>query len=188
MKTDGNAPMSDANRKRTKANATDYTIGYCKPPTHSQWRPGQCGYPQGRRKNTRNFKTDVKATLKAPVQVTRGAQPRKISTQEAMLLRLREKGLNGDVRALERMIQLAQVYNNEELASSVGLTVEDESVLRVYRARVLSGAADGDETESSPNGSIYATHIVQETQKPRVQIERYRPSGHKHTDHTDKKK
>ena len=58
-----------------------------------------------------------------------------------MLLRLREKALAGDVRALDRLIQLAQTYNNDELAASVGLTIEDENVLRIYRSRVLSGAA-----------------------------------------------
>ena len=89
----------------------------------------------------RNFSTDVKATLKAPVKVTRDGRSRKVSTQEAALLRLREKGLGGDNRALERLLAFAQAYNNEELTIAASLSADDASVLEIYRARVLSGAA-----------------------------------------------
>ena len=54
----------------------------------------------------RNFRTDVQATLKTPVKVTREGKPRKVSTQEAALLRLREKALGGDARALDRLLGL----------------------------------------------------------------------------------
>ena len=57
-----------------------------------------------------------------------------------MLLRLREKALGGDLRALDRLIQLAQTYSEDELAATVGLSAEDANVLRIYRARLLSGA------------------------------------------------
>lgn len=76
-------------------------------PTHSQFKPGQSGHPRGRRKGSHNFKTDVKATLKAPVRLTRDGRPRKVST-EAMLLRLREKALGGDSRALENVLRIYQ--------------------------------------------------------------------------------
>ena len=80
-----------------------------------RFKSGQSGYPKGRPKGVRNFKTDVKATLKAPVKLTRDGKPRKVSTQEAMLLRLREKALSGDPRARSAVYRLAQTYNNEEL-------------------------------------------------------------------------
>lgn len=97
--------MSDGRRKPTKAPPkkqppSDYEVGYCRPPKHTRWKPGQSGNPgKGRPKGTRNFKTDLTAVLKQPVQVTRDGAKRKVSTQEAMLLRLREKALNGDARA-----------------------------------------------------------------------------------------
>ena len=73
----------------------------------------------------RNFKTDVQTTLKAPVRVTRDGKPRNVSTQEAMLLRLREKALGGDARALDRLIGFAQAYNNEELTAAASLSADD---------------------------------------------------------------
>jgi hypothetical protein len=68
-------------------------------------------------------------------------KPRNVSTQAAMLLRLREKALSGDARALDRLLGLAQAYNNEELTAAAGLSAGDATLLEIYKARVLSGAA-----------------------------------------------
>jgi len=117
--------------------------GYGNPPRHTRFRPGQSGNPKGRPKGVRNFKTDVKATLEAVVRLKREGKERNISTQSAMLLRLREKALNGDVRALDRLISLAQAYNNDEVIASTDLSANDAELLELYRTRVLSGAASG---------------------------------------------
>ena len=171
-------------RRRPKVNASDHKIGYGKPPRHSRFKLGQSGNPKGRPKGARNFRTDVKATLEAPVKVTREGRPRKVSTQEAMLLRLREKALSGDSRALDRLILLAQTYNDDELVAAVGLSIEDEHVLRIYRERVLSGAAHTPELvkgndDSNSDGAIASIRPVEESLLKRGQVERYRPSGNK---------
>ena len=119
----------------------DYEVGRGKPPMHTRFKPGQSGNPKGRPKGVRNFRTDVQATLKAPVKVSRDGKRRKLSTQEAALLRLREKALSGDARALDRLLGLAQAYNNEELAAATSLSAGDAMLLEIYKARVLSGAA-----------------------------------------------
>jgi Family of unknown function (DUF5681) len=134
--------MGNIKRRRFKSDASDYKVGYGKPPKESQFRPGQSGYLKGRPKGARNLKTIVKATLKAPVRVTRDGKSRKVSTLEAMLLRLREKGLSGDHRALILLLALArEVYGEEELAAPGVLSAEDAKVLQIYTRRVLSGAA-----------------------------------------------
>ena len=171
-------------RRRSRVGESGYKIGYGRPPRHSQFKPGQSGYPNGRPTGSRNFKTAVKATLKAPVKVTREGKSHKVSTLEAMLLRLREKALSGDLRALDRLIQLAQAYSDDELAASVGLVAEDANILRIYRERVLSGAAasfdsiDGDDnSECDSTASIAVVKTVEATPKTRAQVKRYRPSG-----------
>jgi hypothetical protein len=118
-----------------------YAVGYRKPPLHSRFKPGQSGNPKGRPKGTNNFRTDVKSTLRAPVKVTRDGRPRNVSTQEAALLRLREKALGGDLRALDQLIKLARIYNEEELTAVVGMSADDAALLEIYTRRVLSGAA-----------------------------------------------
>jgi hypothetical protein len=128
-------------RRRTVQSATEYTVGYRNPPLHSRWKPGQSGFPSGRPKGRRNFKTVVLSVLKSLVQVTRNGKLRKISTQEALVLRLLEKGLKGaDIRALERLIQLAQHYDSDERTDETPDLDEDRKILEIYNQRVLSGA------------------------------------------------
>jgi hypothetical protein len=136
--------MSKAKNPNRKNGGADYEIGYGKPPVKSRFKPGQSGNQKGRPKGVRNFATDVKATLAAPVKVTRDGRPRKVSTQQAMLLRAREKALGGDARSLDKMFQLAQTYNNEDLsAAAASLAADDAVVLEVFKARVLGGIATG---------------------------------------------
>ena len=155
---------------RTRA---DYEVGYGKPPKHTRFTPGQSGNPKGRPKGTRNFKTDLKATLKAPVKVTRDGKPRKVSTQEAMLLRLREKALAGDARALDRLISLAQTYNNEELTAASGMSADDTMLLELFKSRVKSGMVDAHpsaEKAASEDGFRCATQKHDQARAPEKRL------------------
>jgi len=130
----------------------DYEVGYGKPPTHSQYRPGQSGYPAGRRKGLRNLKTDVKRTLAMPVKVKEGGRTRTRSTQEAALMVLRERALNGNTRALERFLELALRFNNDEAGPAQQLTADDRAILAAYVARSAAAAMTA-ETGSPTGGS-----------------------------------
>jgi pimeloyl-ACP methyl ester carboxylesterase len=119
-----------------------YTVGYGRPPTHSQFRSGQSGNPAGRRKGVRNLMTDVQRTLRVPVKVKENGRTRKISTQEGALMRLREKALQGDARSLDRLLELAQRFNNDagEIGSATALSVDDQAILAAYTAEVTAAA------------------------------------------------
>ena len=86
-------------------------------------------------------------TLRSQVRVTRDGKPRSVSTQEAALLRLREKALAGDVRSLDRLISLAQAYNNEEATAPAALSDDDAALVELFAERVLSGAAGSTVTD-----------------------------------------
>jgi ketosteroid isomerase-like protein len=58
---------------------------------------------------TRSFSTEVRATLGMPVVLTDSDRPRKVTTSEAALMRLREKALKGDGRSLVAATMLAAV-------------------------------------------------------------------------------
>ena len=60
----------------------------------------------------RNLGSDVKRTLEVPVRLNEQGKARRVSTQEAALLRLREMALKGDARSLDRLLALAQIFNN----------------------------------------------------------------------------
>jgi Family of unknown function (DUF5681) len=130
----------------------DYEVGYGKPPPHTQFRPGQSGYPAGRRKGVRNLKTDVKRTLAMPVKVKEGGRTRKKSTQEAALMVLREKALNGNTRALDRFLELAVRFNNDEVGQAQPLPADDQAILAAYVAET-SAATPSPATAESPDDS-----------------------------------
>ena len=119
-----------------------YEIGYGRPPTHSRFRPGQSGNPAGRREGVRNLKTDVMRTLRMPVQVKEGGRSRTRSTQEGVLLVLREKALRGDARALDRFLQLALQYNSDpsEIGPTPALAADDQAILAAFEAKVIAAA------------------------------------------------
>ena len=118
--------------------AKDYEIGYGKPPKHMQFPKGRSGNPKGRPKGHRNFRTDLLATLNAPVQLKEKGRSKKVSTQKAALLRLREKALAGEARALDRLIDLARVHNDEEIseATAAALVPSDSAILDNFAARL----------------------------------------------------
>src|SRR5688572_9380997 len=90
-----------------------YKVGYGRPPEHARFEPGRSGNPKGRPKGVNNLKTDVRRALAAPIKVRSDGRARNVSTQEASILKLREKALKGDQRSLEQVLALAARFNNE---------------------------------------------------------------------------
>src|SRR5260370_7109671 len=124
--------------------------GYKKPPEHRRLQPGRWGKPRGKQKGVRNLGSDVKRTLEVPVRLNEQGRARRVSTQEAALLRLREKALKGDARSLDQFLELAKTFNNSAAVESVGdeaLAAEDQAILDAYaqevRSRPPSGAITG---------------------------------------------
>jgi hypothetical protein len=89
----------------------------------------------------RNLGSDVKRTLEVPVRLNEQGKARRVSTQEAALLRLREMALKGDARSLDRLLELARTFNNGAAIESLGdkaVAAEDQAILDAYAAEVLS--------------------------------------------------
>ena len=160
-------------RRKTTVSAGDgkkgYEVGYGKPPTHSRYRPGQSGYPAGRRKGVRNLKTDVKRTLAMPVKVKEGGRTRTKSSQEAALMVLRESALKGNTRALARFLELALRFNNDEAGAAQQLTaaelhrqfrmVIDAPWYRALFPDMRPARDTGTELVTTAGGSRYATSV-----------------------------
>jgi hypothetical protein len=92
----------------------------------------------------RNLASDVKRTLEVPVKLTDHGKAKRVSTQEAMLLRLREKALKGDGRALDRLLALAATYNVAEYGSPTEQTMsaKDQAILDAYADEILARAGE----------------------------------------------
>jgi hypothetical protein len=122
---------------------TRFEIGYGRPPRHTRFQPGMSGNPRGRVKGVCNLGTDVRRTLQTPVKLTEQGKPRRVSTQEAALLRLREKALMGDARSLDRLLELARLFNSTIDSTPGGdamMSAEDQAILAAYGEDVLARA------------------------------------------------
>jgi hypothetical protein len=112
----------------------DKMVGYKRPPLHTRFQPGASGNPRGRQKGVRNFAADVKRTLEIPVTLSENGKSKRVSTQEALILRLREKALKGDARALETLLSLARTHNEDLVGpnENTSLAAEDQAILDAY--------------------------------------------------------
>ncbi|WP_109792019.1 DUF5681 domain-containing protein [Minwuia thermotolerans] len=145
--------MSDGNGEN------EDKVGYGHPPAHTRFKPGRSGNPKGRPKGHRNFRTDLHEILNAVVRVKEKGEARTLTTQQAALYRLREKALNGDVRALDRLLALAAQHNGETLAhdSDEALPEEDRAILEQHLASGQAqapgnAATEDDEGEPEKSG------------------------------------
>ena len=130
----------------SKDRKRDYEVGYRKPPLHSRFKPGQSANPAGRKKGVANFKTDVENTLHLPVQLSEAGKTKRVSTQQAAISRLKQKALNGDGRALDRLLKLASKQSDEAESSGAAGPMEDvdHAILMAFIEEVLSATPNRD--------------------------------------------
>ncbi len=118
----------------------DDSVGYKKPPKHTQFKPGQSGNPKGRPKGTKNLATDLSEELSEKIVVTEGGKQLEISKQRAMIKSLLAKALRGDTRAatvlLKLLIDAEQASTRNEIAEE--LSDEDQAILARFAERVIA--------------------------------------------------
>lgn len=148
--------------------SNDYEVGYGKPPKHTRFKKGKSGNPKGRPKGTRNFATDAKEALAAPVSVTRGGKRTMVSSQRAAILKLREKALQGDIRAMERFLELGRLFNGIDLTEEQPeLSATDEEILNAFINRGHSASSN----HSDPGPSAEGTDAEQASNEPSQELE-----------------
>jgi hypothetical protein len=74
--------------------------GYKRPPKHSQWKKGQCGNPERRRKRApRGAIALIDAVWQEVIFIIENGERRRVTVFEAILSQLMFKELSGDRRA-----------------------------------------------------------------------------------------
>ena len=73
-------------------------------------------------------------------------------------MRLREKALGGEVRALDSLIELARLYNDDEMAeAATRLSATDAGILEARDAKVLRQAGMAQNRNAVPGSA--GTHV-----------------------------
>lgn len=90
---------------QTDSEAT-YSVGYGRPPKHSQFKPGRSGHPKGRAPLSRNLKTIVKQVVEEPVPLRVNGKVRRVSKFEALFQTLMNRAFRGDTKAVASIINI----------------------------------------------------------------------------------
>jgi hypothetical protein len=85
-------------------------IGFRNPPLSTRFRKGQSGNPRGRPKGAKGFRTDFVEELREVIQVGEGNSARTVTKQRALVKALVDRALQGDLRALEHVLDLGQRF------------------------------------------------------------------------------
>jgi Family of unknown function (DUF5681) len=116
------------------SNNDDYEVGYRKPPKASRWRKGQSGNRRGRRKSTRNFKTELTDELGEIISIRERGVARKITKQRALIKAMTAKAVQGDPRAANILINMIFRLLHPELVEDTRteFTDEDRAILDTF--------------------------------------------------------
>src|SRR5665213_3436666 len=120
--------------RRKRARRKDPTVGYGRPPTETQFKPGQSGNLKGRPKGSRPVGSVLRDILQQKVPVSDNGKKRHLSALEVMLRRLANDAMRSDQRALKFLLTLADRYaESPETALQIHeLLAEDEEILAEY--------------------------------------------------------
>src|ERR1041384_1783778 len=101
-----------------RTNGASYAVGYCRPPLHTRFKPGQSGNPSGRVKGSKNLRTLFHQILNEQIPLQDGAQTKKVTKAEALMRRLVIGALKGDSRSV--MTWLRSAGQTGEFESDIG--------------------------------------------------------------------
>lgn len=99
---------ADDNNRSDSTAVTNYAVGYCRPPLHTRFKPGQSGNPSGRVKGSKNLKSLFHQILNEHIPLIDGSQSKNVTKGEALMRRLVIGALKGDGRSLTTLMRIAE--------------------------------------------------------------------------------
>ncbi len=151
-----------------KRRSLTYEVGYKRPPTASQFKPGESGNRNGRPKGSRNFSTELDRELNKVVTVTENGIGKTVRKKAVIAKQLVNKAASGDLKAAGML--LAQSRADDGVAapsqpSDQPLTPEDDEIMAGLISRLLGYAQQAPKNESSdiatpPNPTPRRRHVL----------------------------
>lgn len=120
------------------ADKGQYEVGYGRPPTHSRFKPGESGNPNGRPAGHPNAKTTVARVINEKVAVREGQKTRRITKLEAVVQAHAMKAMKGDARSASIVIGLVArmgLLGEQEDATLAALPQEDAAIVDDFLRR-----------------------------------------------------
>ena len=137
---------------KSSKQASDYEVGYRRPPVHTRFKPGTIGQPEGSPKGARGLNTLARELLTAKVPVRTASGEKRMHRIEAVLHKTFELALKGNPRALSQVLSLyASAVPETAVANSPlsaeQLTMTDLAILDEFKASLFRSQAN----ECSPD-------------------------------------
>jgi hypothetical protein len=115
------------------------TVGYGKPPKHSQFKKGASGNKKGRPKGRKNFATLFHRELTQKVPISENGQRRMITKAEAAIKQLINAAATGDAKAIQAMISISKELGDLKLADPIQEPMVRRFTLRVFDKDPVTG-------------------------------------------------
>ena len=139
------------NKERRRGDA--YEVGFGKPPERTRFKKGRSGNPKGRPRKKPDLYSELTKVLRENVTVTIDGQPEKVTVQQALLLRLRDQALRGELWA-QKLLQkvVAALPESESGTRSVDLRGAVASYERLMKDSARKRAEAGQDLEKGEAG------------------------------------
>ena len=85
-------------------------VGYGRPPTRSQFKPGHSGNPKGRPPGSKNLRSAIEAILTDQITLREGDKVSRVTRMEAVFLKQLSLALKGDPRAIKAICETAKSF------------------------------------------------------------------------------
>lgn len=92
----------------------DDEVGYCKPPKHSRFKPGQSGNTRGRPRKNRSIEAMIKRELDQTVVLKEGGREIRLSKREALIKQLVNRAISGDQKPMQLVLSHLEKHNDIE--------------------------------------------------------------------------
>lgn len=102
-----------------------YDVGFARPPKATQFKKGKSGNPRGRPPKKPDLYGAFHEALAEKVTVNVGGRPQTVTTQVAILMKLQDMAVSGDVTAGKLVAKIV-----ESMPSATGLTFEQQQQAR----------------------------------------------------------
>jgi hypothetical protein len=138
--------------KKERRPGDPYEVGFGKPPKRTQFKKGRSGNPKGRPPKKPDLHSELTKVLRENVTIITDGQPETVTVQQALLLRLRDQALSGELWAgklLQKVVAALPESGSEYEPVDMGKIVAKFDLLFDESAQKESDAASN--SAGTPN-------------------------------------
>lgn len=137
----------------------EYSVGFKKPPQHTQFRPGQSGNPFGRPKKTETVGDVLRKELNTRITVVRDGKRQRVPMLRAIIKQNLNMAVKGDSKAFSNLLKALRIHRPEG-GDNLGILVQEFRAIHEQRKaadqerhKVPSTDELDAEAEKAPAGS-----------------------------------